>query len=185
MPLFVAIHIINIETGRTEASINQVVSNSNYILAIIRLNLDFGVECFGVIEVLCLLVDDFNRSRETYLGIIVSLIQIETNNLTVTNSQMLCLARFTICLNFVHSGCVIYGVTLGCCNNQVVGVVVVYHAVFIVTSVLFQSLFQLNIVQWLLDCNFFSILACYFHRLVSQLVVISNIHVCQHSTLLV
>lgn len=63
VPLLVAIHIINIETSRTEASINQVVINSNYILAIIRLNLDVGVECLGVIEVLCLLVDDFNLSR--------------------------------------------------------------------------------------------------------------------------
>ena len=43
-------------------------------------------ECLGVIEVLCLLVDDFNRSRETYLAIIVSLIQVETYNFTVTNS---------------------------------------------------------------------------------------------------
>lgn len=80
VPLLVAIHVINIETGSSKTSIDLIIFNGNYILTIIRLDAYIGRECLGIFEILTLLIDDFDGRRDSHLGIFVSFIQIKTHN---------------------------------------------------------------------------------------------------------
>ena len=152
VPEFIAFHIVNIHTGSTAANVNLVIIHTNHVFTVVWFNGADSEAVDRVAEVFCLLVEDFHGSRDSLCLVGCSSVQINCNDLAITDSYVLYLSWLADLVKLIMGICIVNQIALGGCNDQMVGFVVIDHAVLIIT--LFRKFcccrIHLDELQWLL-----------------------------------